>query len=427
MAHPFAFRILLAWFLGAISAHAQESGVPVLRYEDIPRFIREKNEAVRGTEAAVSGAKLRTGYLGRSYFPQVNLSGGSERFQRGDFNPSPQPYGGIEATVNLYRGGKDSLEEEIRVSQARSHQALAQATYQKELSNAQVLYWDMVYSRELIAILTDAFKLNEQGLQSAERRFRRGLVTRTDIAEFEIYRGRIREEIESLEHENELTSIQLRSLLGFEDSGLVRVAEERIGHEHDEALVKKSFDGRSNPDLIYFQEQLAITDLQRAKASRWWLPTLEVYGGYFLNPLRERAFEITRDRTDLVAGVRLQFSLFDGLQAENEARALAVQTFALEKQNEQRGRSIRAQIKTTQGEMTHLHELLHNSEERIRLGKTYLNSTLEEYDRGVKNSPDLLSAIERWVSYEEQYVQRRRDYQRAKIRLTSLVAEEPQP
>jgi outer membrane protein TolC len=153
------------------------------------------------------------------------------------------------------------------------------------------------------------------------------------------------------------------------------------------------------------------------------MPSFDVYGGYLLYTLRDRTFDSTSERVDVVGGVRLQFNLFDGMQSSAESKSYSLQSASLEKTATQRLRHLNAQIKTIQGEMIHLHELLHTSEDRIQQGLSYLKSTQEEYDRGVKNSPDLLGAVERYVSYQEQYVERRRDYQLSKVKLLTTIAQ----
>jgi len=45
----------------------------------------------------------------------------------------------------------------------------------------------------------------------------------------------------------------------------------------------------------------------------------------------------------------------------------------------------------------------------------------DEYRRGVKNSLDVLGASQRYLGFERQYAERRRDYQATKAELLSLL------
>jgi outer membrane protein len=411
-----------------LPANALADATPIsVRYEDLPRLLQERNEAVQGSQLLAQSSQARTGYFWRSFLPQTIFYAGGEQFKTGTYAPTAQPYGGLEVAVNLFRGGRDRQEERIRQSQASIEEASARVTYQKELSEVQTLYWDVLYTKELLEHLRQAMKLKDNGFQAANRRFRRGLVTRTDLLEFEIYGSQLKEGIESLEHENQLNSIRLKAVLGLSEDAILQISADRIVHDHDETLLRSDLQAEKNPEFLELRENQEIADLQRSRAARWWAPSLDIYGGYLLYTLRDRTFDSIQDRVDIVGGVRLQFNLFDGGQSLADARSWSLQANGLEKAASQRLRHLNGRIKTTQGEMIHLHELLHASEERIRQGLSYLKSTQEEYDRGVKNSPDLLSAIERYISYQAQYVERRRDYQKAKVSLQGLLAQVNEP
>ena len=73
--------------------------------------------------------------------------------------------------------------------------------------------------------------------------------------------------------------------------------------------------------------------------------------------------------------------------------------------------------------MKHFHDLIHSVEERVALAGHYLSNTLNEYDRGVKNSPDVLSASQRLISFRRRLTELRRNYQIAKVDVLSLSGE----
>ena len=79
-----------------------------------------------------------------------------------------------------------------------------------------------------------------------------------------------------------------------------------------------------------------------------------------------------------------------------------------------------AQYIMYQEDMKHTHEVMHYIEDRIKKSKDYLRITLEEYDRGVKNSLDALTAMQRYYRYEKQYLEKKKEYQLIKADLMAI-------
>jgi hypothetical protein len=157
-----------------------------------------------------------------------------------------------------------------------------------------------------------------------------------------------------------------------------------------------------------------------SRAASWWLPSLDVYAEYALYTLRDRDSLLRRDRDDFATGVRLTWTFFD-TAAMTDSRASNFERAATREDAKQKYRDFSAQVKSTQEEMIHLHELVHNSEERVKQGSDYLSSTRGDYDRGVKNSPDVIAAIEKQISFQKEFLDRKLAYQKARDRLLALT------
>ncbi len=119
--------------------------------------------------------------------------------------------------------------------------------------------------------------------------------------------------------------------------------------------------------------------------------------------------------------MRLSVPLFDGLRSSSEAKALRLRAEGETRRHDQRALAADAAVRVAKEDLKHDHELVHFAEERIAKGKLYLGRTLEEYERGVKNSLDALGAAQRYLGYRRQYAERRRDYQLTKTGLLALM------
>jgi outer membrane protein TolC len=391
-----------------------------LSAEDLPRLIQEKNGNVVGARSLKEAAENRTGHLSRSFLPNLSLQAGGEVFQTGPYSTRTQPYGSAEARINLFRGGRDALEEEARTHHVTQADASIQKAQDAELLEARRLYWKLVFNRELIDRLGAASSQNEKFLDAANRRIARGLSTDTDRLEFQIYRSELHEELESLRHETLLIETSLAASLAL-PSVPQFTTEGKIAHIHDDALLAAEIDPASHPDVRSLAAGREALLAQGKQAGRWWMPQVDAYGGYYLYTLRDRDYLQQGMRTDVAAGLKLTLEAFDGLQSKASAAALSAQAAGYERQAEQRRRTVSAQVLVAREELKHDHELIHQSEERIEQGRKYLQRTVDEYGRGVKNSIDVLSGAQRSLSFERQYAERKRDYQLTKAGLLALL------
>ncbi|MEK7691319.1 MAG: TolC family protein, partial [Bdellovibrionota bacterium] len=157
------------------------------------------------------------------------------------------------------------------------------------------------------------------------------------------------------------------------------------------------------------------------QAGRWWAPTVDLYATYGLLTSREREFVSMQDRLEGAVGIRVSMDLFDGLHSRTEASALALQAGGFENQSIQASLELKARFENARQELKITHELVHSAEENAEQGNVYLSRTLAEYAKGVKNSPDVLSATFRYVEYMRRVAELKRDYQIVKADLLAII------
>lgn len=402
-------------------AHAEEQPVE-LTYANLESFLSKQNQTLSGSKQLTQAAEAKTGHLGRSYLPTLKLHAGGEIFQTGIYSPQTNPYGAIEASINVFRGGRDLLEDKARYAGFAASQASETKTWIHELSAARKLFWTLIHNREMIELIEKAQKKNQDLLASAVRRIQRGVGTETDRLEFGIHASQLKEDLESLTHGDLLIEMELSALLGF-DSRQKFSTLGTIAHEHDETILSASFDESRNAALRGLQAQKDIAAIQGEQWGRAWLPSVDVYAGYSLYTFRDRDYLSMADRYDAVVGIRLSMDLFDGLVSRSTASSFNIQALGLEQQEQQQRREKRASVHLKKEDLKHDHELIHSSEERIKDTEKYFARILDEYGRGVKNSLDVLSAHQKQLGFQKEYADRKRSYQLTKMELLALLGQ----
>lgn len=400
----------------AVSAHAAET-VPVrVEFDDIPRLVREGNQAAAGAALQTEAARSRERSLLRSFLPSAAVEAGAERFQTGSHGDKTQPYGSAEARVNILRGGRDRWHERRLAGLASLASARSNAELASAIAEARQAYLRLVHAREMGALIKDALIENQRLLERAERRIRRGLAAETDRLEFEIGGSQLKEDVESYAHSELQLRLRLAALLGLPAEAEIATAY-RLEHIHDESLLARAFEPGSHPEAAQLAAQGEAARADSKASSLWWAPSLDAYAGKYLYTLREREYPSARQRDDFAVGGKLSLRLFDGGAERAEARARRLEAEGAEKSLVQRRTDLRARVRIIEEDLKHDHELVHFAEDRIELARRYFNSTLDEYDRGVKNSLDVHAAAQRLLGYRRQLAERRRDYRLTKTGL----------
>lgn len=393
----------------AFSAHGAESAAVRVEFDDIPRLVREGNQAAAGAALQTAAARSRERSLLRSFLPSAAVEAGAESFQTGTHGAKTQPYGSAEARVNLLRGGRDRWHERRFAGLASLADARSNAEVAATIAEARQAYLRLVHAREMGAIVKDALLENQRLLERAERRIRRGLAAETDRLEFEIGGSQLKEDVESYAHSELQLRLRLAALLGLSPDAEIATAH-RLEHVHDESLLQRAFEPGSHPEAAQLSAQGEAARADSKAASLWWAPSLDAYAGKYLYTLREREYPSARQRDDLAVGGKLSLRLFDGGAERAEARARRLEAEGAEKSLAQRRADLRARVRIIEEDLKHDHELVHFAEDRIEMARRYFNSTLDEYDRGVKNSLDVHAAAQRLLGFRRQLAERRRDY-----------------
>ena len=271
-------------------------------------------------------------------------------------------------------------------------------------------------------MLEEEQKQNTKIRAQAERRAKSGVATRSDTLEFNIHNSELEEGIESLKHENKILKIGLLPLLGLTSEDELQFQDDLL-HEHDDAFIAKSFEGKSHPQVTSINAEYEAYQLQKKSNKLWWTPSLDVYGGYYMYTLRDRDYLAQSARDDTVIGARITFEIFDGLRFQNLATSNHYQAEAKRLQGKHAEKQTYAQYLMLKEDLLHTHEVMHYVEDRIIKSKDYLRITLGEYDRGVKNSLDALTAMQRYYRYEKQFLEKKREYQTIKSDMLALRGE----
>lgn len=390
-----------------------------VRYGDLPRLVRSQNENIKAETSLVKASQTETRHLTRSFLPRIRAQGGGEVFKTGDFDTMTNPVGSVDMSLNLVNGGKDHLEEKIRKNELALSHTRRERAYARELLEARMLFSEILYQSEIIRTLEYALGLNQNNVSAVEKKIQAGLTTKADRLDFQIYISQIRQELLLAKEDHEHAVKELKVTLGLPWEAHLTV-NGSLNHAHDQDLRSSGINPDLHPDVEILKKQERILDLEKTQANRWWAPSLDIYASYALNPFRERGYFPQSDRDETVGGIKLSMNIFDGLESHTKANALKLRSQAQKHQARHRSQEVITLHERYSHELKIRHDLVHMVERNAVNSQSYLSMTLSEYETGVKNAPDVLSASQRILDNKRRSADIRKDYWVIKAKLLAL-------
>lgn len=377
--------------------------------------------SVLSLQERILEAQKLSGSLKRSFLPKVRILYGQEKFTTGPFHRVNQPFGGVEAEINVFNFGRDNLEDKRRLKAAQLAKINSKIAKAEILAKGREALAQYAYLSEIRLILEEALRMNERNISGAQKRIRAGLSTSTDLIDFKHQKIALNQEYEALKFEMGLVERLLAVILGHSPDSDVVVNFQNEHPEHgpvfnapgdflNSALIKKA------------ELNLEIASLNKDKASRWWGPKLDLYGYALRFTQKEREYPEPGQRNDVTFGFKFTLPLFDGGEGIAETQASSARTRALEYEFKQRALEVKNETGNAMRKLDLAHNLIHGAEDSVKLMSDYRKGVMNEYNKGVKNSPDVLQANQRWIEAKTKFAEVKRNYQFAKSEALYLMS-----
>lgn len=392
--------------------------------KDLPALIENRNGRIASSKADIEASLTDLGHLRRSFLPRLQLNVGYENTDGTPQDDISNSYGYATAmaSVNLFNGGRDKLQEKSRSAKLNRAQSELQNSKFSVLTEARTLYWQMIYQKEIINILDSALKLNETNLQSALKKIRNNLATKTDEIDFNQTKIQL---VQDLQKAKIILSNNMRAmtaLLSHPLNTIYDVPDLNV-HEPEHALDSfdaQGFTGEKHREIKILEAIKSSFEFESTLNSRWWAPQFDLYGAKTTRfHTLDRTNEMDRDQGE-VLGLKLTF-FFDGFQTRATSVAQAYRTMAFSHLKEQRKLEIQSGYANSHELYVLNHDLVHSAEENNKIAQRYYENVWNEYMRGIKNSPDVLQAFQRIVEAKLRYADIKKDYQIARAQILGYL------
>jgi len=404
---------------GALAFASISYAETAVNFSQLPKLVKERNDHAKAATLASQAAEISTPSSLQPFYPTIKAEVGAERFKRETLAEREDPFAGVSAELNIFKGGRDYLQRESLQLGQEEAKVLSDFTYLEELSKAREAYVNIVYAEALLKVLREAQELNDKNLSAASRRKSAGLATNTDLIEFRMKKQMLEQEVESTQLELKQESLTLAILLGYD----IQALNDLKWPQNFDVV---TFDLRKVPsnrkEPLSFQIEQLETEKRRVDnkiASRWWIPDVDLYGGYALHTMRDSDEPKASDRQEAYVGIKASLTLFDRGDSFRKQRSASLSNEADRLKLKQSQKEAQVDLERALRTLEKNDRLLKGSEESAKYSKQYLSQTLSEYSRGVKNSPDVSSATDKYIEAQTRHL----DLQKERLSaLTKLFA-----
>ena len=409
--------VFIIFFAVAAKAHHPNEGL--LKLEDLIHEAMENNPSLKEASSHLTVVKKESQVLFSLFAPEVSLEGGPFSAKVDDEKSSGTALYG-KAEWNLYHGGRDrSLMTKAGLNSkwAERQISLSTATVQREVAR---VYYEMLFALESIALKERAIEMNQEQMKLARVKKHSGFTSMADVIEFELREATLVSDLKRLVQEKEDRSRELSVLVGRKEPVSTLLVKGHLQREPS-GLNKTEILHRldeNNPEILeaMVNRDLAAQDKDIVRAD--FMPQVDFEGRYGKLPTEDR---ISTENDNYSLFLKVKVPLFSGLSTIRQISAESAKVERSEMALTRTRLAARAEVENLLAQIGSTLARLDLEEKTLARSEEYYKITLDEYRRGVKNSPDMVTAAERLLEARIRNLEYRRDYYLTKLRVFAVV------
>lgn len=396
----------------AIQANALEG------IETLEKQIIDNNPALKSLENEIKASENMMGSSYAAYYPSFNaVAGLAEHTVDDPLDREKGYFGYLEGRLNLFNGFKDMA----FINQKNIQFQLRKIQYTELKKNLTLklteVVSEMIYLHKLQNILATEEKITKEQKQMAAKKVASGLTSSVDYLEFELREEELRIQQRQI---NQLHIEAHQKILQLYGTDVDDKAFENLAFSKLETLTEVrplNLDGNVNVRKARLNLKLAQLATKEAKAG--YLPTLDfIFSSGRITP-SEDDLQLAESSYKL----QLTIPLFSGFETSYRAKAAQAQTLAQRFEENQTSFDSMSLHNSLAEKTKELNDLYIINERKLITSQKYFDLTVAEYKRGIKNSPDLVGATERWFSSQKRKFELIKELELTKVKIENLYLE----
>lgn len=382
--------------------------------QELENKLFENNQEIQAFESQVLAQENLKKSLYSSYLPSLNAVGGWAK-NKTDEDDQKGQVGYLQGTANLFSGFRDQSNIEIedqKLNLARLGLETQKRKIREELTDVLTT---MIGLHQLEKILDEEFKVTQIQKQMAAKKVSAGLTSTVDNFEFDLRESEIQIQRRNIVQSHEEAHQKLNALFNEE------VKDEDINNIDFLTLeeLKKNLNVlnfKNHPLLQKSQTEKTIAELEKRSVNSEFLPKLDLSYSFGRLTPTETDFKYNESQVALL----ITIPLFSGLETVYKRKSAISAVSARERELTQVGLNTKSQFERLKTKFSELTDLYQINEKKLVYAEKYYNLTLAEYKRGVKNSPDLVGATERFFDSKKKKIELQKELELVRVQLNNF-------
>ena len=294
---------------------------------------------------------------------------------------------GVQMGYRLYNGGRDRAGVEAADARATAFLMELAAVHSRLAFEAVRAFYGITQAADIIGAEKAAVEAVSASLELARARYEAGVLLRDAVLDLEVQQSRARENLIQAEHSLSVARKVFLTLLGLQE-GATAIAPDTGDEQHlppAPASAGSRFELKNLDAMI----NAAQARVRQAKAGAY--PAVDGYAGYLLDH-----GTITGGSGDSwQAGVKLQYTLFDGHRTAAEVARAAAQLTELQEQRRKLALAIGLEVERATLALRESGERLRVTEKTVAQATESAAINRARFGEGVVLSSDLIAVENR--------------------------------
>lgn len=378
--------------------------------------LSEKNQELSALKQQIESKEALYNSSRSGFYPTLNAVGGWAQFKTDEFSIQRGYIGYIEGRYNLFNGFKDHSvlnQKEADLKLAKIELELKQKELRLTLTEVAS---DMILLHKLQNILDEEYNTTQIQNKMAAKKVAAGLTGPVDSLEFNLRESEIQIEKNRVDQLHKEAHQKLIKLYGEDlpDSELNQISFSNI-----EELVNQTKKFSLENNLEYQKSELNVSkaQLERKEVRADFIPKVD----FIINVGRLTPSENTPTQfNESKYALTLTLPLFSGFDTFNKTKSAGFQVASAEKLKIQKTNDVQSDFNILKNKAIELTELYKINESKLVNSQKYFDLTLGEYKRGIKNSPDLVTATDRLFSSKKKKYEILKELELLKVKIDNI-------
>ncbi len=342
---------------------------------------------------------------------------------------------GAEVTQSLYSGGRDSASIKAQRLAEEAARFDLQATVNNVIQQVHESYYAVLLARSQIRVQEQNIELLQEELQSAQNKLDAGAVSPFNVLRAEVALANGRTPLIRARNNYRIAVEELARVLGYtsgaagQDSSLDVTGDLQFeSYTADLARERElAFANRAELKSLDLQRKSAERALRATRGS--YQPNVTAFGGYAF-----QSDPMSEDRWDEVngwmAGVRLGWSVFDGMQTRGRTLQAASALEQIRLAEEETRLGIDVEVRRANSSFIEAEELYHATRKVVEQAEESVRLARSRFDVGAATQLDVLQTQQALTDARDNEVQALYSYNSALTQLrkaTGTLAEQHTP